>query len=102
MKLPEGFKDWRTTTLGILQGLNAVIMAVQAFQAENQGLVFIEPHAWARFLLIGALLKTIQGFIIPSTAKVKEKTAEMIDQKLEAKVETTEAMVDRKIEEATK
>lgn len=89
LKLPDGFKDWRTTGLGFLQGLNAIVMAVQAFQAEHSGLVFIEPKVWGRFLLIGAVLKTVQGFIIPSTAKVKQKADE-----LEAKVSQS---VDHKI-----
>jgi hypothetical protein len=83
MTLPAGLKDWRTTLLGIAQAVNAGIMAVQAIQAQNEGVVFIEPKLWARFLLIGALLKIVGGILTPSTAKVIEKTHEIVDAKLE-------------------
>lgn len=87
LHLPAGWKDWRTTALGGLQATNALVMAVQAFQAEHSGLVFIEPKLWGRFLLIGAVLKAVQGVITPSSAKIQQKSAEL-EARVEQKVTT--------------
>lgn len=84
MKLPAGLKDWRTTVIGMAQAVNAIIPAVQAIQAANAGVVFIDPITLARFFLIAAVLNAIKGVITPSSAKVKEKTDERIEQKFES------------------
>lgn len=97
MKLPAGFKDWRTTILGFAQAVNGIVAAIQLLQEQNSGIVFIDPNILVRLLLISAVLKAIQGAITPSTAKVEEKAAEI------AKVvkRDTAEMVDQKIVDAT-
>jgi hypothetical protein len=87
IKLPAGFKDWRTTIIGFLHAANGMVMAIEAWKATNAELVYIEPRLWARFLVIASVLRLINGMITPSTAKVKEKTEEMVDVKVEAAVQ---------------
>src|SRR5688572_21757616 len=101
MNLPAGFKDWRTTIIGLAQFANAIVPAWQLYQTAMSGL--LDAHEVQRlavygatFLLINGVLQAVKGAITPSTAKVKEKAEEIA---IEVKKDTAQ-MVDRKIEEA--
>lgn len=82
MKWPN-VPDWRSTVVGFAQSVNAIIMAIQALRAENQGVVFIEPKVWFRFLVIGAVLKGIGGFVTKDAGKGSDRSQEIVDEKLD-------------------
>jgi hypothetical protein len=76
-------KNWRTTLVGLAQGANGIVMAVQALRAENEGTIFIEPKIWARFLLISAILKVVGGMFTKDVSKGSDRPQEIVDAKLE-------------------
>lgn len=88
MKLPAGFKDWRTTLIGTAKLINGVVPAVEIYRTAAAG--FLSPEEvrhlsmhLAIFMLINALLQQLSGILTPSTAKVITKTHEITDAKIE-------------------
>jgi hypothetical protein len=83
MTLPAGLKDWRTTLIGTAQFINGLVPAWQLYQTAMAGLLSpqdVQRLAMygATFLLVNGVLQQVKGAITPSSAKVKEKTAEQI------------------------
>lgn len=97
MKLPAGFKDWRTTGTGII----TLAAAFVSLYPE----LFPETELWAMWVRrVAAFVALVSGgaFVVqtPSAQKVKEKTAELVDRKLEATVDhKVEQKLDQKLEE---
>lgn len=73
--------NWRSTLVGLAQGINGIVAAVQVFGDEHTG--FVHPKALLWFLLINAVLQALKGMVSKDAVAGSARPQEVVDAKLD-------------------
>lgn len=73
--------NWRSTLVGLAQGINGIVAAVQVFGDEHSG--FVRPGALVWFLFINAILQAAKGWVSKDAVAGSARPQEVVDAKLD-------------------